>query len=322
MTVGAGRASAGPGMLTAMQRRLALEHAASEPARDPDHVRRWLPVIRRLTSYFSPDVRHVERVPREGPALVVGNHSCSFYMPDAWVVGEAVARWRGPAAPVFPLIYDLLLAVPGYGAFLRRFGALPAGEAAAAVGLAVGGAVLVFPGGDHDACRPWRDRDRICFGGHSGFVRLALRTGVPLVPVVSHGAHHGTVVLARGEPVARLLQLSRFRVKVLPVMLGPLGPSLVWAPPPLPAQITVEFLPARDWRSLGPEAAGNPATVKRCYDEITAAMQASLDRLAAERPHPVAAGTARLVTRSVSASVSGLLPGGGTSRARPDGAGH
>lgn len=290
-----------------LQQRLTAEHDAPRFVRDPDHVARWLPRLERVTSYFSPDVRHVERAPSHGPALVVANHSCSFYMPDAWVVGAALAEWRGIDAPVFPLIYDLLLAIPGYGAFLRRFGSLPADEHAAADALAAGGAVLVFPGGDHDACRPWTDRDRVDLGGRKGFVRLALRAGVPVVPAVAHGAHHGTVVVARGEPVARLLRLSGLRVKVLPVMLGPLGPSVVVAPPPLPAQITVEFLPALDWRSLGPEAADDPRVVKACYDETTSAMQATMDRLAAEHPHPVAAGTARLVSRCMSAGRT-LLP--------------
>jgi 1-acyl-sn-glycerol-3-phosphate acyltransferase len=295
-------------VLVPLQRRLATEHAAAPFVRDPDQVARWVPRIKRATSYFSPEVRHVERVPREGPALVVAIHSCSFYMPDAWVVGAALAEWRGTAAPVFTLIYDLLLAIPGYGPFLRRVGALPADEGAAGDALATGGAVLVFPGGDYDACRPWRDRDRIEFGGRTGFVRLALRTGVPVVPAVAHGAHHGTVVLARGEPVARLLQLSGVRVKVLPVMLGPLGPSVVLAAPPLPAQITVEFLPPFDWRRLGPSAADDPATVTACYEQVRTAMQATMDRLAAERPHPVVAGAARLVTRSVSAGLALLRP--------------
>jgi 1-acyl-sn-glycerol-3-phosphate acyltransferase len=321
---GSGRRNLRP-LLTRLQRRLASEHGAAWFARDPDHVARWLPRLERVTSYFSPEVRHVERIPRDGPSLVVGNHSCSFYMPDAWVIAAAVARWRGSDAPVFPLIYDLLLAIPGYGPFLRRFGALPADEVAAAEALASGGAVLVFPGGDHDACRPWSERDKVAFGGRTGFVRLALRTGVPVVPAVAHGAHHGTVVLARGEPIARLLRLSGLRVKVLPVMLGPLGPTVVLAPPPLPAQITVEFLPALDWRARGPGAADDPATVRACYEEITTAMQAAMDRLAAERPHPVAAGTARLVSRSVTAGRALLLPrplrvagAGGTTPPSPD----
>ena len=291
-------------ILAALERRLASEHDAQWFVRDPDQVARWLPRLKWVTSYFSPEVRHIERVPRDGPALVVGNHSCSFYMPDAWVVAAAVAEWRGVAAPVYPLVYDLLFAMPGYGPFLRRSGALPADEQAAAGALDGGGAVLVFPGGDYDACRPWFERDRIAFGGRTGFVRLALRAGVPVVPVVSYGAHHGMAVLARSEPLARLLRLSGLRVKVMPVMATPLGPSLVLAPPPLPAQITVEFLPAFDWRaSLGPQAADDPSVTMACYREITNAMQATMDRLAAERPHPVAAGTVQLITRPLSAAL-------------------
>jgi 1-acyl-sn-glycerol-3-phosphate acyltransferase len=301
-------------ILDPLQRRLATEHDAPRFVRDPDVVARWLPRLKRVTSYFSPEVRHAERVPVDGPVLVVGNHSCSFYMPDAWVMGTAVAERRGNRAAVFTLVYDLLLAIPGYGPFLRRMGALPADEAAATAALAAGGAVIVFPGGDYDACRPWSERDRIAFGGRTGFVRLALRAGVPVVPAVAHGAHHGTVVVARGEPVARLLRLYGVRVKVLPVMLGPLGPSIVLAPPPLPAQITVEFLPPFDWRALGGEAADDPAAVRACYDQITTAMQATMDRLAAERPHPVASGAAQLMSRSVSAGLALLSPGRDGSR--------
>jgi 1-acyl-sn-glycerol-3-phosphate acyltransferase len=311
VTYAAGRPPGPRHVLAPLQRRLATEHGAPPFVRDADTVARWLPRLKLITSYFSPEVRHVERVPRRGPALVVGNHSCSYYMPDALVVATALAEWRGIDAPVFPLIYDLLLALPGYSSFLRRTGALPADERAAEEALAAGGAVLVFPGGDHDACRPWTDRDRITFGGRTGFIRLALRTGVPVVPAVAHGAHHGVVVVARGEPVARLLQLSGVRVKVMPLMLSPLGLSVVVTPPPLPAQITVEFLPALDWRSLGPRAAEDPATVQACYEQISTAMQASMDRLAAERPHPVVAGTARLVRRALRAGVAPLRHRGG-----------
>jgi 1-acyl-sn-glycerol-3-phosphate acyltransferase len=300
VALGLGRVRPDPErILEALQQRLAAERDAPRFVRDAEQVDRWVPRLKRLTSYFSPDVRHVEHVPRDGPALVVGNHSCSFYMPDAWLMAAAVAEWRGTAAPVFPLVYDLLLAIPGYGPFLRRCGALPADEGAATDALAAGGALLVFPGGDHDACRPWSERDQVTFGGRSGFVRLALRAGVPVVPAVAHGAHHGTVVVARGESMARLLRLSGFRVKVLPVMLSPLGLSIVVAPPPLPAQITLEFLPPFDWRSLGPRAADDPTAVQACYDEIISAMQATMDRLAAERRHPVAAGTVRLVRRAL-----------------------
>ena len=47
--------------------------------------------------------------------------------------------------------------------------------------------ILVYLGGDREACRLWTERNTVDPGGHRGFVRLALRTGVPVVPVVTHG---------------------------------------------------------------------------------------------------------------------------------------
>ena len=138
--------------------------------------------------------------------------------------------------------------------------------------------------------RPWSERNRIDFGGRVGFVRLALRTQVPVVPAVSVGAHETVVVLTRGEAVARALGLDRpFRVKVLPLLLGPLGlvPGgiPVW---PLPAKITTELLPPIDWSTrYGPEAADDDDIVQACYDELVTTMQDALDRLAAERRFPI-----------------------------------
>ena len=59
---------------------------------------------------------------------------------------------------------------------------------------------------------------------------------MPVVPVVAHGAHHGMFVVARGEPVARRLGLPGVRVKVFPVLFGPLGLTL--AVPPALAAVT------------------------------------------------------------------------------------
>ena len=172
---------------------------------------------------------------------------------------------------------------------MRRLGEIPASPENAEAALAKGAALLVYPGGAHETFRPWSDRNLIDFGGHSGFVKLALRSRVPVVPVVGHGGHESTVVLWRGEWIARQLGLGRLRMNVWPLawqvpwgISTPLLPGL-----PLPAKITVEVGEPIDWSRLGPQAADDPETVARCYDEITGVMQATLSRLAAERPYPL-----------------------------------
>ena len=277
-----------------------VEHELDGPLfqRDPAFIERQLALVTRYTSLFSPEVNGLENLPATGPVLVVGNHSCLMYMPDAWVVGQSLIERRGLDQPAYALAYDLLFSVPGVGPFLRRIGAIPAGGREAELALQQGAAVVVYPGGDMEACRPWRQRDQVDLAGHKGFVRLALRTGVPVVPVVAHGSHHAVVVVSRGERLATALGLNRLRINVFPILLGPFGVTSILTPPlPLPAAITVEFLPAVDWTGHGSEAANDPVVVDGCYAEITGIMQSALDRLRAEHPHPVMRGVAKLVRR-------------------------
>jgi len=287
-----------------------IEHELGGPLfqRDPAFIERQLALMARYTSFFSPEVKGIENLPVTGPVLVVGNHSCLMYMPDAWVVGQSLIERRGLDQPAYALAYDLLFSVPVVGPFLRRIGAIPAGGREAELALRQGAAVVVYPGGDMEACRPWRQRDQVDLAGHKGFVRLALHAGVPVVPVVTHGSHHAVVVVARGERLATALGLNRLRINVFPILLGPFGLTSILTPPlPLPAAITVEFLPALEWRGHGPEAANDAAVVDGCYAEITDIMQSALDRLRAEHPHPVMRGVANLVRR-VSTRAAGAAP--------------
>jgi 1-acyl-sn-glycerol-3-phosphate acyltransferase len=270
-----------------------VNHVRDEPVfqRDPAFIRRQLSTVTRYVNYFSPEVRGQENLPASGPVLVVGNHSNMFYMPDAWVVGLEAIRRRGLDQPAYALGYDLLFGIPFVGPFLRRIGAIPAGGEEAEQALAAGGFVLVYPGGDREACRPWTQRDTVDLGDHKGFIRLALRTGVPVVPVVAHGSHEAIIVVSRGERLAKALGLHRLRIQVFPIMLTPFGLTTAVVPPlPMPSAIIVEFLPPLDWSAHGPDGADDEEVVAECYDEISRVMQAALDRLHAQDPHPVIRG--------------------------------
>jgi len=276
-----------------------IDHELAVPwfCRDNELVHRMIGTGERYTSFFFPEVRGIENVPRNGPALVVGNHSGLFYMPDVFITGLSVVRRRGLDQPFYGLAYDLLFAIPGLERVLRGLGGIPAGHEQAEAALAQGALVLVYPGGDYEACRPWSERDRVEFADHHGFVKLALRAQVPVIPVVAYGAHHTVVILSRGEHLARVLGIDRLRIKVFPILIGPpFGITSALAPPlPLPAAITVEFLPALDWADIGPEGADDEDVVERCYREITDLMQATLDRLRAEHPHPLLRGVTHLL---------------------------
>jgi 1-acyl-sn-glycerol-3-phosphate acyltransferase len=259
--------------------------------RDPAFLHAVRPLLERYVSWFRPEVRGFGRVPGHGPFLVVGNHSGGQMPPDIPVLLTAWWRERGEAEPIYACFHSFFLGLPGVGPIMARAGAIEAGPAAAEQVLRAGGILLDYPGGDYEVFRPWCDRNRIEFGNRLGFVRLALRTQVPIVPAVSVGAHETLMVLTRGERLARLLHYDKlFRIKVMPFVFGPPFGVVPGGIPtfPLPAKITVELLPPIDWSDrYGPEAASDNRVVRACFDEITTTMQAALDRLAGERRFPI-----------------------------------
>jgi 1-acyl-sn-glycerol-3-phosphate acyltransferase len=151
-----------------------------------------------------------------------------------------------------------------------------------------GATVLVFPGGDRDACKPSRLRYRIDFGARRGYVRLAIRTGVPIVPLVSAGAHDSLWLWTDGHRIARALGLPRrARSNVFPIGLAlPFGlvVGLPYPHLPLPVKIHTRVLaPVRiDAR---PRDADDPATVERVHQDVVRRMQGAMDQLRLEGRH-------------------------------------
>src|SRR5690606_4118331 len=151
-----------------------------------------------------------------------------------------------------------------------------------------GATVLVFPGGDRDACKPSRHRYRIDFGARRGYVRLAIRAGVPIVPLVSAGAHDSLYIWTDGHHIARALNLpARARSNVFPIGLAlPFG--LVFGLPyphlPLPVKIHTRVLaPLR--LDARPDDADDPELVERVHGEVVRRMQAAMDELRAAGRH-------------------------------------
>ena len=255
-------------------------------ARDPEFIRRAQPVLELYTRWWRPEVRGFEHLPDTGPFLVVGNHSGGSAPPDIPILMTAWWRERGVEEPVYALFHSTFLNIPGVGPQVAKAGALEAGHGNAEAVLGGGGVVLVYPGGDREAFRSYRDRNRIDFAGRNGFVRLALRTGVPIVPAVTIGVHETVFVLTRGDRIAPYLpHLRLFRTKVQPIVLGaPTGISLGWPTLPVPGKATVQLGPPIDWRErYGPDAADDDDVVRALYDEVVTTMQRTLDDLAEER---------------------------------------
>lgn len=257
-------------------------------ARDPVFIARVLPLLGLLyDDYFRCETELEAELP-DGPFLAVGNHNAMTGMPDMFCHMTAFWRRYGPARPSYGLMHDLPFNVPMAGAWLNASGAIAANPTNARRALARGAAVLVFPGGDIDACKPTSAQYTIRFGKRRGFVRLAIRERVPIVPLVSVGAHQSLYIATDGRRIAewlRLPELARSNV-------APLGLALPWGLiagipiPHVPPPVKIHTRVLRPLHlDLPPEAADDPDVVERAFERIVALMQQGLDELRAAGRH-------------------------------------
>ncbi|MEP6954616.1 MAG: lysophospholipid acyltransferase family protein [Solirubrobacteraceae bacterium] len=255
--------------------------------RDPAYIRDTLPSVHTWTEgYFRGEVHGLENIPG-GPVLLVGNHSGGTLIADTFVFSEAFYRHFGADRVFHQLAHDLVFSTPGVRAMLSRYGTIPANPENMRRALDRDAALLVYPGGDHETFRPsWQSAD-IDFDGRTGFVKLALELGVPIVPVVAIGGQETALFLGQGKEASRRLGLDRaLRLKVLPAQIAPpFGFTVLDLPLrfPLPAKITVRVLEPIDLKA----SLGSRPTPKKGYDLVTKRMQKALTELSDDRTLPV-----------------------------------
>ena len=251
--------------------------------RDPEFLRDVLPASwLASTLWFRSEVRGLERVPPDGPVLLVSNHSGGNLTPDSIVLTLAWAAFFGVDRPLHVLAHALVVRAPGLGWFLRKSGVVEAKPDSARLLLDAGSTVLVYPGGDVEVHRPWKDRLKVDFDGRHGWVRLARQAGVPIVPIACHGGQDTYVPLTDGRRIAKFLRLDRSpaRLKVMPISLAlPWGLNIgdFLGHIPLPAKITIEVQDPVDVTDR---------TDEEVYDEVTSLLEERIASMHAEQVLP------------------------------------
>lgn len=270
-----------------------LERLSGDPrwGTDPRHydaefVRDLLQRINRLfgpEGWFHVDVAGWELLPPP-PVLLVSNHSGGTTIPDLWGLMYAWTQRHEQDRVVHPMGHDMIFSLEGVARSAAKLGILRARpEHAVQVLSQLQRDVLVCPGGERDTWRPYRDRYRVNFAGRKGYARIAVRTGVPVVPVANAGAHETLIVLSDGAPLARLMGLPRaFRAEIFPIHLSvPWGLAVGPMPHlPMPAWLSYRFgAPIQP-----PTGMPEDAAVEALDLQVRAAMQELLDQLRADRP--------------------------------------
>jgi 1-acyl-sn-glycerol-3-phosphate acyltransferase len=260
--------------------------------RPGDFTGEWHPVmLRRMVTlarpfyklWFRSEVRGLDSFP-SGGALIVSNHSGGTTPQDVPILWLDFFEKFGYDRPLYTLGHDLLFKGPTAG-LMVRMGTIRASRENAVKALRSGAAVIVFPGGDHEALRPTSQQATIDFRGRMGYVTTAIEAGVPIVPAVSIGGQETQWYLTRGEWLAKRLGLKRLtRAEQLAVSIGiPFGLSVGAINLPLPAKIVTQVLEPID---VTAEFGENP-DVAEVDAHVRKVMQSALDDLAAQRRFPI-----------------------------------
>ncbi len=261
--------------------------------REPQVLQRLMLLLGWLYRYYF----HVQtsgwhHVPPEGPVLMVGSHNGGLAAPDMYMCMYDWCRQFGAERPVYGLLHPGIWQVfqktcPPLAQLAAQIGCIMAHPKMAIAALRQGASVLVYPGGAQDVFRPHCQRHQIHLAGRQGFIKLALEEEVPIVPLISKGAHDTLIVLADIYDLIRQLHewgmpwLGGVDPDVFPIYLG-LPWGLAFGPLPnipLPVPIQTRVCPPIVFERYGQEAARERVYVAACYETVRTQMQRELNEL-------------------------------------------
>jgi 1-acyl-sn-glycerol-3-phosphate acyltransferase len=240
----------------------------------PDTARRMLlPSALLYRYYFRVETHGIERVP-QGRLLLIGNHSGQFAYDGAMLAMAMLLEARPPRL-CRGMAEFMFWRTPWAGTLASRMGMMAGTPRNCAAMLEAGECVMVFPEGARGANKPWRKRYQLQRFG-LGFMRLALETHTPIVPVGIVGAEEQQPGFANLEGLGRRLGLPSLPITISSPWLGPLGPSFA-----LPVKYHIYFGEPLRFEGGADE---EDAVTEHRVDEVKRAITALLDRGRSERP--------------------------------------
>ena len=239
----------------------------------PGFIRKLIPLIRFLYRvYFRVQAHGTHFIPPKGRVMFVGNHGGQIPI-DGMLVAAAVALEADPPRILRSMVERWVPTLPFVSLFMSRCGQVLGDPANSRHLLEQEEAILVYPEGVKGISKTWHDRYRLQEFGN-GFMRLALETKTPIVPVATVGL----------EDAVPALHNSRFLAKLFGAPSFPITPTFPWLLPfgllPYPVKIHVDFGEPLVFRGHPDE---EDEVIDGKVDEVKAVIQGMLDERLARR---------------------------------------
>jgi 1-acyl-sn-glycerol-3-phosphate acyltransferase len=185
--------------------------------------------------WFRAEWEGLEKIPTEGGALLVANHAGAIPS-DAPVIMHGIEKEL--ERPVYGLADYFFRTIPVVGTLWARAGGVSARPANAYRLLREQNQLaLVFPEGTKGPSKSYTDRYQLRRFGRGGFVEIAMRAGVPIVPIAVVGSEEAMPVVFRLPSVARALGVPYAPITANLLTMGPLGIVM-----PFPAKFKLRVL--------------------------------------------------------------------------------
>ena len=260
-----------------LKRRLTGEYETDEWGLDTEVLDALRPFFEFMyTAYWRVQTSGLENIPEQGRALLVVNHSGQLPW-DGAMVGLAVLKDHPAQRLVRTLYATWFPTLPFFSAMLTKLGQALATEENGIRLLEQDQLVAVFPEGYKGVGKLFKERYRLARFGRGGFVRMALKTHAPMIPVSVVGAEETYISLAKSPTMAKLIHFPYF----------PISPTFPWFGllgfVPLPTKWFIDFGEPIQLDNYGPDAENNLILVSQLTDQVRNIVQEMIYTRLAQR---------------------------------------
>jgi 1-acyl-sn-glycerol-3-phosphate acyltransferase len=259
----------------ALQRRLRGEYETDEWGMDLEVLEAVTPFFEFLyRKYWRVTTTGLEHMPNAGRALLVVNHSGQLPF-DGAMLATGIKLEHPRSRLVRTMFASWFPTLPFAAPLFVKCGQVLATEDNGIRLLENDELVSVFPEGIKGVGKLYKDRYQLVRFGRGGFIRMALKTQAPILPVAVVGAEETYMSLAKSDLIAKLIGFPFFPITPTFPLLGPLGVI------PLPTKWYIDIGEPIVMDGYGSQADQNLMLISQLTDQVRSVVQKMInDRLA------------------------------------------